>query len=120
MSENGVCLVTGGSSGIGAAIACDLARRGWKVGVGYHSGRERAEELVASIESEGGTALPVGGDMSVEDDVVQAFDRLSEAFGPVTACVVNAGLQADAAFAEMSLDDWRKAQTEAVAARPHD
>ena len=101
-------LVTGGSSGLGEAIARRLAADGARVGVGYHSGEDRARAVVADIEAAGGAAVPVPGNMSEEADVVAAFDMLARAFGPVTGTVVNAGVQADAGFAEMGMDDWRK------------
>lgn len=59
-----VALVTGGSRGIGRAIACALAREGALVLVNYNGSRERALEVVAQIEQEGGSAEAVGCDVS--------------------------------------------------------
>ena len=101
--------VTGASSGIGRAIALMLGRRGSGVAVGYHGGKERAAAVVEKIEAAGGRALAVQGDMSREEDVGRSFDEAAEALGPLDGCVVNAGLQADAAFRDMTLEDWRKA-----------
>ena len=102
-----VTFVSGASSGIGEAIAEALGSDGHAVGVGYHSGEDRAARVVSRIEKAGGRAAPVGGNMSDEDEVAAAFDAVEE-MGPLTHAVVNAGVQADAAFADMTLSEWRK------------
>jgi glucose 1-dehydrogenase len=101
-------LVTGASSGIGLAIAKGLARAGARVAVNYHSDREGGEALVREIVDEGGEAIAVGGDVSDEAEVERMVARTIQAFGTIHILVANAGLQRDAAFHEMSLDDWRK------------
>ena len=100
-------LVTGASSGIGRAVAELLGARGAAVAVGYHSGEERAVAVVRAIEASGGRAVAVRGNMGDEADVARAFEEASDALGPLTDCVVNAGVQADAAFADLTLDQWR-------------
>ena len=100
--------VSGASSGIGRGVAVWLARHGTAVAVGYHSGEERAAAVVAEIEREGGRAVAVQGDMSSEGDVERAFDDAARALGPLSGCVVNAGLQADSPFETMTLAEWRK------------
>jgi len=87
-----VLIVTGGSRGIGAATATLAAKRGYAVCVNYRSNQAAAEAVVAGIRDAGGTALAVGADVAVEDDVVRLFETVDAALGPLTALVNNAGI----------------------------
>lgn len=100
-------LVTGASSGIGLAMARAFAGAGAAVGVNYHSGREAAEALVREIERDGGRAVAIGANVSDEAEVARMFDVVVEAFGRIDVVVTNAGLQKDAPFADMTLEDWK-------------
>lgn len=100
-------LVTGGSSGIGEGIARGLADAGAAVVVNYFSGEEDAERIVAEIEAEGGEAVAAQGNVSDRDDCTRLFDKAAEAFGGVDIVVANAGIQRDACFTELSLEDWQ-------------
>jgi len=101
-------LVTGASSGIGKAIAQHFAAAGASLLVNYHSNAEPAEELVREIESQGGRAVAAKGDVSSPDDCRALFDTITEAFGGVDILVANAGVQADAMIADMTLEQWQK------------
>jgi 3-oxoacyl-[acyl-carrier protein] reductase len=96
--EGRLALVTGGSRGIGRAIAVELANAGAQVVVGYRSGAEEAEQVAAEI---GGRA--VQADVS---DPEQAA-RLVEEAGDIDILVNNAGLTRDGLIARMSDEDWR-------------
>jgi 3-oxoacyl-[acyl-carrier protein] reductase len=96
--EGKTALVTGGSRGIGRAIALELARAGAEVVVGYRSGAEEAE---AVAQEAGGRA--VHGDVS---DAEQA-KRLVEEAGELDILVNNAGLTRDGLLARMTDEDWR-------------
>jgi NAD(P)-dependent dehydrogenase (short-subunit alcohol dehydrogenase family) len=87
-----VALITGGSRGIGAAVARAAAKDGYRVAVNYASRREPAEKLVKEIEAAGGKAIAIKGDVSRPDDVVAMFDAAEATLGPVTALVNNAGI----------------------------
>lgn len=106
--QNQVALVTGGSSGIGAGVAKCLAKAGAKVVVNFSSSAEGAQQVVKAVESEGGTAIAVQADVSNEGQVQHLFQQTFDRFGTVDILVNNAGLQKDAAFVDMTLDDWNK------------
>src|SRR5690606_19015262 len=106
--EQRTALVTGASSGIGRAIAEEFGRCGVAVGVTYHSGRDAAQEVVKSIESEGGKAIALGGDVADPEACRSMVDALVERFGRLDILVANAGVQRDAPFTELSLSDWRR------------
>jgi glucose 1-dehydrogenase len=101
-------LVTGANSGIGEAIARAFAAAGASVLVNYVSGREDAERIVGEIRDKGGKAFHVQGDVSNPNDCTRLFDAAEQKIGGVDVVVANAGIQRDAPFTEMSLDDWRK------------
>lgn len=85
-------LVTGGSRGIGAATARLAARRGYAVCVNYVQDRTAAESVVEAIAQDGGRAIAVRADVSLEPEVIQLFAEVDEKLGPVTALVNNAGI----------------------------
>jgi 3-oxoacyl-[acyl-carrier protein] reductase len=94
-----VALVTGGSRGIGQAIALELGRAGADVVLSYRTGREEAEEVAAEI-----------GGRAVEADVSDAASAraLVEEAGDLDVLVNNAGVTRDGVLARMSDDDWRE------------
>ena len=99
-------LVTGASSGIGEGVARALAAAGAAVVVNYVSRPEAAAAIVRDIEADGGRALAVQGDVSKEAEVQAMFRRMLGAWGTIDILVNNAGLQRDAAFTEMTLEQW--------------
>lgn len=99
-------LVTGSSSGIGEAIARHLAQAGAAVVVNYHSDKDSAEKIVNEINSEGGEAIAIGANVAKEEDVKAMFNQMFQRFGTIDILVNNAGIQKDAAFLEMTLDQW--------------
>jgi glucose 1-dehydrogenase len=104
--EGQKCLVTGANSGIGKAIAIAMGRAGADVAVNYVAGPEQAEEVIETIRGFGAKALAVRADVSQEDQVQAMFARMLQEFGTVDVLVANAGLQRDAPFERMTLQQW--------------
>ena len=88
----GVMLVTGGSRGIGAAIATLAAGRGYDVCINYAHRADRAEEVAESVRAAGRRALVVQADVASESDVESMFRRVDSGLGPLTVLVNNAGV----------------------------
>lgn len=103
-----VAIVTGASSGIGAACAAELAAAGATVVVNYPAARslEKTQKIVEKITSSGGRAVSFQADVSRENEVLAMFKYTVEQFGTVDILINNAGLQKDAKFVDMSLEDW--------------
>jgi NAD(P)-dependent dehydrogenase (short-subunit alcohol dehydrogenase family) len=98
-------LVTGGSRGIGAAICRQASRAGYRVAVNYVSNRAAADALVEEIETMGGEAFAVQGDVGDEADVIAMFEAVDRAFGRLDAFVNNAGIvDVKARVDEMSVE----------------
>ena len=102
-----VALVTGAGSGIGREIARAFAREGARVGVADIASGP-AGEVAAEIESAGGSALAMAMDVSQEDQVEAAVERLAARFGSVDVLVSNAGTQHIAAVVDLAFAEWKK------------
>ena len=87
-----VALVTGGSRGIGAAIAAALGEAGAAVAVNYLERAAKAEAVVARIKEKGGRAIAVTADVSQAADVTEMVDHVAFALGPIDILVNNAGM----------------------------
>lgn len=88
----GVIVVTGGSRGIGAAVARLAGDRGYAVAVNYVRDETAALRVVREIERADGHAVAIQGDVAREEETVKLFDDAARALGPVTALVNNAGV----------------------------
>jgi NAD(P)-dependent dehydrogenase (short-subunit alcohol dehydrogenase family) len=91
-STRPVALVTGGSRGIGAAVARLASSRGFDVAVNYRTEKQAADEVVAACQKAGARAVAIAGDMAQEQDVVALFDSALAQLGRLDHVVNNAGI----------------------------
>jgi 3-oxoacyl-[acyl-carrier protein] reductase len=104
--EDKVAVVTGGSRGIGRAIALELARRGARVVVNYNQSAEAAAEVVDAIEADGGQATAVQADVSDFEQAAGLVQATLDKFGRVDILVNNAGTTRDQLLMLMKEEDW--------------
>src|SRR5688572_11434080 len=96
-------LVTGGSRGIGAAIARRLAADGAAVAITYSNSKRQADEVVATIQRAGGKALAIAADSADAGAVAAAVNSTAKTFGSLDVLVNNAGIAVIAPIEEFSL-----------------
>ncbi len=102
-------LITGGSRGIGRAVALMAGQRGWSVGVNYAGNQKAALETVQAVQKAGGRGIAIQGDVAVEADVVAMFEASEKAFGKLDGLVNNAGIVAPTAdLADMPLERLKR------------
>jgi NAD(P)-dependent dehydrogenase (short-subunit alcohol dehydrogenase family) len=100
-----VALVTGGSRGIGAAIARRLASEGADVAITYEKAEDRAKAVVAEIEAGGRRAIAIRADNTDESEVVASVERTVSELGQLDILVNNAGIFVAGPFEELTVDD---------------
>jgi 3-oxoacyl-[acyl-carrier protein] reductase len=103
--EGKVALITGGSRGIGAAIAKRLARDGANVAITYSKGADAATSVVKEIERDGGKALAIQADAADADAVKAAVEKTAATFGGLDILVNNAGTAIPKPFKETPLEE---------------
>ena len=106
MDKSKVALVTGSSRGIGRAIAAQLAREGYAVGINYYERRDKADELVSQLTQEGCRALAVQADVSKRGEVDAMVKTVEDAFGPISVLINNAGVAGQALFQDVTDELW--------------
>lgn len=104
--SNASVLITGAAGGLGQQLALDFAQEGAKVAINYFSSKDNAEETAARIAVGGGDAMTCRADISKSEEVEGMVERVIEQFGGIDILINNAGLSRDAAFLDMSEDDW--------------
>jgi 3-oxoacyl-[acyl-carrier protein] reductase len=101
-----VAVVTGGSRGIGRAIALELARRGASVMVNYNQNAEAAEGVVAEIVAAGGAASAIRADVSKIAEAEALIKAAGDQYGKIDILVNNAGITRDGLIMMMKEKDW--------------
>jgi glucose 1-dehydrogenase len=103
-----VAIITGASSGIGEGCAKEMAKAGATVIINYPmpAAKPMADAVVQDITAAGGKAISYQCDVSKEDEVIKMFADIVAQFGTVDILLNNAGLQRDAKFTEMTLQQW--------------
>ncbi len=102
-----VALITGGSRGIGAAIALAFAREGASIAFTYRAREDRARDVAAQIVAMGTRALPVRADASSEEDTRRAVETTVAQFGPINILVNNAGaIGAELPVVDLPVAEW--------------
>jgi len=101
-----VALITGASRGIGKEIALELSKLGAEVFINYSSSDEKAEQVVNSIKNNGGKAHKLKFDVSKEDSVSSAFDKIIKINGSIDILVNNAGITRDGLLMRMKSEQW--------------
>jgi len=101
-------LVTGGSRGIGRAVALALARERVNVAINYSSNREKAEEVVELAKAEGVAALAVKADVSQSAEVNEMVQRVASTLGNIDILVNNAGILVSKTMLETTEELWDK------------
>ncbi|MGI5170773.1 SDR family oxidoreductase [Spirillospora sp. CA-253888] len=105
MTEQRVAVVSGGSRGIGKAIARTLAARGHAVAVGFQGSASAAAQVVEEITAAGGRAVPVQADVADENAVAAMFDTAEKSFGGIDVVVNSAGRLSLSPIADLNLDE---------------
>lgn len=106
MLTNKVALVTGGSRGIGRAIAIALAEKGAKVAVNYAGREDAANETVSIIQKNGGEAIAIKANVANLEEVEQMVKQVIDTFGSLDILVNNAGITRDNLILRMKEADW--------------
>lgn len=101
-----VALVTGGSRGIGRAIAVALAREGAKVAINFAGNEKAAEETKALVEQAGSEAILLKADVSDKDADAALIDTIIKTYGKIDILVNNAGITRDSLMLRMKEDDF--------------
>ena len=103
-----VAFVTGSSRGIGRAIACQLAKDGYAVGINYLKSEDKAHRLVEELTAQGYRAMAVQADVADRGAITAAIRTVEAAFGPVTLLVNNAGVADQQLFQDVTPEFWHR------------
>jgi len=106
--EGQAALVTGANSGIGEAVARCLADAGAKVVINYITNPETADAIAVDIKHRGDEAIALKADIANEAEVKAMYVAIFKQYGTIDILCANAGIQMDAPFVEMTLEQWNR------------
>jgi 3-oxoacyl-[acyl-carrier protein] reductase len=106
--KNKVALITGGSRGIGRAVAQAYSAEGAKLYIVAYEGKKLLDEIIYTIQKEGGVAYGGLYDVSLESDVKSLFNDLSDKLGDLDILVNNAGIIKPKSFIDLTFEDWQR------------
>lgn len=106
--DSKIALVTGGSRGIGKAIALELAREGAKIGINYRSSADEAKAVADEIKAMGGDAFIAQADIGDGPSARELVAQVIEHFGTIDILVNNAGITRDSFFKKLSDEAWHE------------
>lgn len=108
--QNQIAIITGASSGIGSGIAKCIAASGSTVIINHssQSSEPAAEAILKEITDDGGSGMTYQCDVSKEDEVIKMFQDVIAQYGTVDILINNAGVQKDAKFTDMTLQQWQQ------------
>ena len=101
-----VAFITGGSRGIGRAVARQMAAEGYAVGINYIQATDAANALVEELTGKGCQAMAVQADVADREAITAAIRQVEAAFGPVTLLVNNAGIAEHQLFQDVTPEFW--------------
>ena len=110
-----IAFITGGSRGIGAGIALEMAKAGYDIAISYNNSREQVMEVKAELEKHGAKAVVIKGDISRLEDIDRMFDEYFSVYDHINVMVNNAGITryvpfleaTPEVFEEVTNTDWR-------------
>ncbi|NLV77684.1 MAG: 3-oxoacyl-[acyl-carrier-protein] reductase [Tissierellia bacterium] len=103
---NKVALITGGTRGIGRAIALKLSEEGYNIAISYINNNKKAQEVVDEIEKNNVKALAIKADVSKEEEVNNMMKVINKELGNIDVLVNNAGITRDNLLIRMKTEDW--------------
>lgn len=103
---NKVALITGGTRGIGRAIALKLSEKGYNIAISYINNNKKAQEVVDEIEKNNVKALAIKADVSKEEEVNNMMKVINKELGNIDVLVNNAGITRDNLLIRMKTEDW--------------
>ena len=106
--EGKIALVTGASKGIGRSVALELANKGVRVAINYHTSDKAAEDVVGAIIDQGGEAIAIKADVSHLNQVLRMVESIEDTWGNIDILVNNAGIINDNLLVRMTDEAWEK------------